>query len=260
MSQFTLVQSLEARLVNAWPSLETQIAGGWILRFAKGYSKRANAATPLLPGVTLDDALIDHIVWQYEAQNIRPCFRLTSLQAEDVDERLARRGFEMVEPTFGMVAELDTHEAEELTTDRSVRIETKVDRDWVRGAASSYGGDKADDALLIEIVSRIRQQRAFATLDLDDRPVAWGLAVAERGYVGLYDVVVAPDLRGLGLSRTLVVELMTWGRRQGATRAYLQVREENEVARALYRSLGFVDAYRYTHRIKPAAPAPIRSR
>ena len=33
--------------------------------------------------------------------------------------------------------------------------------------------------------------------------------------------------------------------------AYLQVREDNEVARDLYRTLGFTDAYRYTHRVSP---------
>jgi ribosomal protein S18 acetylase RimI-like enzyme len=57
------------------------------------------------------------------------------------------------------------------------------------------------------------------------------------------------------------MELMSWGRQQGAERAYLQVREENEVARALYRSLGFSDAYRYTHRVTPPKPvAAKRSR
>jgi N-acetylglutamate synthase len=260
MTEFNQIQQLETRLINAWPSFETQLAGGWILRFAKGYSKRANAATPLIPGVTLEDELIDHVVAQYEAQRIRPCFRLTSLQADDVDARLAARGFEEIEPTFGMVAELAGHEAVELESDRAVRIDTRVDPRWVRGAAKSYGGDKADDALLIEIVSRIRQPTAFATLDLDDEPVAWGLAVVERGYVGLYDVVVSPDLRGLGLARTVTTELMTWGRRHGAKRAYLQVREENEVARTLYRSLGFSDAYRYTHRVQPLKAAAKKSR
>ena len=238
MTDFSLVQQLETRLINAWPSLECQLAHGWILRFAKGYSKRANAATPLIPGVSLSEDLIDHVVRQFDAQKIRPCFRLTSLQADDVDGRLAARGFEEIEPTVGMVAELADLPADEI--------------------ANAYGGDKSDDSILIEIVSRIRQTKAFATLDLDDEPVAWGLAVAERGYVGLYDIVVKPDLRGLGLSRTIVTELMAWGRAQGAARAYLQVREENEVARALYRSLGFSDAYRYTHRVRPLAAAPAK--
>jgi ribosomal protein S18 acetylase RimI-like enzyme len=261
MTDFTLVQALESRLINAWPSFETQVADGWILRFAKGYSKRANAATPLVPGVTLDEALIDHIVAQYEARRIRPTFRLTSLEASGVDERLANRGFVEIEPTYGMVAELPGDFGEDIGDESSVQFEASVNPRWVRAAASAYGGDKADDSILIEIVSRIRHPAAFATLSLDEQPAAWGLAVAERGYVGLYDIVVSPDLRGLGLSRTMVMNLMRWGAKSGASRAYLQVRESNEVARALYRSLGFADAYRYTHRVTPErSGAAARSR
>lgn len=247
MSELGLIAALESRLFNAWPSFESQVAEGWLLRFAKGYSKRANAATPIVPGATLDAALIDHMVAQFQAQGIRPTFRLNSLQAPEVDGRLEARGFIAIEPSLGMVADCDAT----LGIDPSVSIGETAERAWVREAARSYGGDKADDSLLIEIVSRIRQPVAFATLSLDEENVAWGLAVAERGYVGLYDIVVAPELRGLGLSRTLVTSLMAWGRDQGASRAYLQVREENEVARALYGSLGFVEAYRYTHRVAP---------
>jgi len=101
------------------------------------------------------------------------------------------------------------------------------------------------------IVARIRQKTAFATLSLDDRPVAWGLGVVERGYIGLYDIVVSPDLRGIGLGRRVVSSLMAWGSGQGAHTAYLQVREENEIARSLYEAFGFKTAYRYTHRVMP---------
>ena len=62
MTDFSLVQQLETRLINAWPSLECQLAEGWILRFAKGYSKRANAATPLDPG-RLARATISSTTW-----------------------------------------------------------------------------------------------------------------------------------------------------------------------------------------------------
>jgi ribosomal protein S18 acetylase RimI-like enzyme len=124
-----------------------------------------------------------------------------------------------------------------------------VSKRWVREAAQSYGGDKADDGTLMKIVSRIHQKTAFATLSLDDQPVAWGLSVVERGYVGLYDIVVSPDLRGIGLGRRVVASLIAWGCGEGAHTAYLQVREENEIARSLYGALGFDTAYRYTHRV-----------
>lgn len=242
----SLVFALESRLVNAWPSFETQLCEGWLLRLAKGYSKRANSATPIIAGAAVDDRLIDHLIKQFLKHNVRPTFRLTGLESPDVDAQLAARGFDSIEPTFGMITEIEIDAWE---IDASVTLEETVSKRWVRETASSYGGDKADDAVLMEIVSRIRQPHMFASLDLDGTNVAWGLGVAERGYIGLYDIVVSPDLRGLGLGRQIVTSLMAWGRREGATVAYLQVREENEVARALYASLGFRDAYRYTHRV-----------
>jgi N-acetylglutamate synthase len=246
MADPALVLALESRLVNAWPSFESQLCEGWLLRFARGYSKRANSATPIIAGASVDDALVEHMIKQFLRLNVRPTFRLTGLESPDVDAALAARGFDAIEPTFGMVCDVGAGEWE---VDASVTLEENVSKRWVRETAASYGGDKADDSILIEIVSRIRQPHMFASLDLDGTNVAWGLGVAERGYVGLYDIVVSPDLRGLGLGRQIVTSLIAWGRQQGAATAYLQVREENEVARALYASLGFGDAYRYTHRV-----------
>src|SRR5918997_2407920 len=252
MADTALVQTLETRLINAWPALETQIVDTWVVRFAKGYSKRANSASPLVAGSSLDDAVIDQIVAEFEAHRLRPTFRLTGLQAPDVEVRLAGRGFVEFEPTYGMVGLLSEVTVEtQVVGDQAVRIEPKAKGRWLKEVAASYGGDKADDAILKEIVERIRLPAAFATLELDERAAAWGLGVVERGYVGLFDIVVRPDLRGLGLGRQIVCALSGWGCNLGATQAYLQVREDNEVARDLYRTIGFTDAYRYTHRGTP---------
>ncbi len=250
-----LVQALETRLVNAWPALETQIVDGWILRFAKGYSKRANSASPLTAGASLDDAAIDQIVRQFRMHGLPPTVRLTGLQVPEVDGQLAARGFVEAEPTYGMVARLSELAVEpEIAADPALTVEAKPKGRWLKDVAAAYGGDKADHAKLTEIVERIRQPAGFATLLIDDKPAAWGMAVVERGYVGLFDIVVAPDLRGRGLGRQIVCALTAWAGKAGAERAYLQVREENEVARDLYRTLGFADAYRYTHRILTSAP------
>jgi N-acetylglutamate synthase len=245
-----LVQALETRLVNAWPALETQIVDGWIVRFAKGYSKRANSASPLVAGATLDDAAIDQIVRQFRMHGLPPTFRLTGLQAPEVDGQLTARGFAEAEPTYGMtVALADLAVEPEVAADPAVTVEAKPKGRWLKDVAAAYGGDKADHARLTEIVERIRQPAGFATLLIDDKPAAWGLGVVERGFVGLFDIVVAPDLRGLGLSKQIVCALVAWADKAGAERAYLQVRADNEVARDLYRTLGFTDAYRYTHRM-----------
>jgi N-acetylglutamate synthase len=248
MNDHSLIIGLESRLVNAWPSFDYQIYDGWVLRLADGYSKRANSATPFRPGVSLDDELIDYMTARFVEANVRPTFRLNGVEASDVDERLKLRGFKEIEATHVLTASIGSEDCER---DPEVVLEPQVSKRWVREAAGSYGGDKADDETLMKIVSRIRQKAAFATLSLDDRPVAWGLGVVERGYVGLYDIVVAPDLRGIGLGRRVVSSLIAWGCGEGAHTAYLQVREENEIARSLYGALGFGTAYRYTHRVMP---------
>ena len=248
MNDFSLIIGLESRLLNAWPSFDYQTYDGWILRLASGYSKRANSATPFLPNATLEDELIDYMIARFIEANVRPTFRLNGVQASDVDERLRLRGFKEIEPTHVLTAPVKAGDCE---IDPEVTLEPQVSKRWVREAAEAYGGDKTDDEILLRIVSRIRQKAAFATLRLDDKPVAWGLGVVERGYVGLYDVVVAPDLRGIGLGRRVVSSLMAWGCGQGAHTAYLQVREENEIARSLYGAFGYEIAYRYTHRVMP---------
>lgn len=252
MNDHSLILGLESRLINAWPSFDYQTYDGWLLRLANGYTKRANSATPLVPGAALDEALIDHMVSRFLEANVRPTFRLNGLQASDVDGLLASRGFKEIEPTVVLAAPIEG----DCSPDPEVRLEPQVSKQWVREAAQSYGGDKDDDATLMKIVSRIRQKAVYATLLLDDRPVAWGLGVTERGYVGLYDIVVAPDLRGIGLGRRVVTSLMGWGCSEGASTAYLQVREENEIARSLYGALGYEPAYRYTHRVMPGHSSP----
>jgi GNAT superfamily N-acetyltransferase len=247
VSDTALVIGLESRLVNAWPSIDYQLYDGWLLRLARGYSKRANSVSPIMPGAVLDDDLVAFIVKHFVEQNVRPTFRLTSLEAPGVDAVLAQHGFETIEPTSVLMKSIP----EDSAVDPSVILEPKVSTRWVRETARSSGGDKADETVLVEIVSRIRQETAFATLDLDGQHVAWGLGVVERGYVGLYDIVVEPELRGIGLGRRVVASLMAWGRDHGAHSAYLQVREDNEVACTLYTSMGFDPAYRYTHRVMP---------
>ena len=54
--------------------------------------------------------------------------------------------------------------------------------------------------------------------------------------------------RGGGHGRRIVLAALKWARLRGAREAWLQVEADNGPATALYRSIGFREAYRYHYR------------
>ena len=89
----------------------------------------------------------------------------------------------------------------------------------------------------------------MALVDEGDGPLAYGAAGLGDGRACLFDIVVVPHARGRGLGRRLVEGLLGWAAARGHGEALLQVLADNHPARALYRSLGFVDTYPYHYRI-----------
>jgi ribosomal protein S18 acetylase RimI-like enzyme len=242
-----LVHALETRMMNAWPAIHTQMVDEWIVRLANGYSGRANSASALAPGARLTDGALVHIEGLFDAAAIRPLVRITPLAHASVDAELTAADWRLDNESLVMVAPLN----DEAGVDPRATLAPRVNQAWALANAASYGGVKANAEHLYAIVSRIRPAATFATLTEDGEDVAWGIGVTERGFVALQDLVVQPGMRGRGLGRRLTTTLMAAGRDAGATRAYLQVSEENRVARELYEKLGFTEAYRYTQRVRP---------
>lgn len=65
-----------------------------------------------------------------------------------------------------------------------------------------------------------------------------GEAIGRIGMIG-----VDPDYRGMGLGRAVLLAGLSYLKRKGLPIAQLTVDSENEVARALYRSVGFREHY-----------------
>lgn len=241
-----LVRALEERCFNGWPALSTALVDGWVVRLSDGHTRRANSASALTPSRIAPEALVETVEALFSARGLAPLFRLTPLADPAVERLLARRGWREEEPSVGMVADAASaaggaHEA--------VRLSAALEPDWIDAAMAAYGKGPAAAASLRRMLPLIAPAHVYATVRLEGVAVGWGLAVADRGYVGLYDLVVAEAARGRGAGSRMIAALLGWGRAQGARRAYLQVREPNVGARALYRRHGFRDAYRYTHRL-----------
>jgi len=240
-SDLELALACEQRIVNAWPAQDTLLLPGWVVRFAAGYSGRANSASAIAAGAALSDADFELIEGLYRAAGLPPCVRLTPLIEPATAARIERRGYRLKDASLGMIAE-----ACAVAVGPAVEIAPHADAAWVRGVSARQTGTKKDaDAALAAIVSRIRLPAAFATLRLDGRAVGYGMTVVERGMAEIGAIVIDEAVRGQGLGRQLVGGLMAWAAGNGASKAYLQVEQGNAPALALYARLGFRELYRY---------------
>ncbi|MCJ7737778.1 MAG: hypothetical protein MUQ10_10780 [Anaerolineae bacterium] len=98
---------IEEVSLNSWPALHQLLFDGWVLRFSKGYTKRANSINPV-GGSTLDIRdKVDVCETLYAERGLPTVFRLTSFSSlSDLDDLLAVRGYQKVDPTLVLSLDL----------------------------------------------------------------------------------------------------------------------------------------------------------
>ena len=99
MTDAELAWRVEAVCFNAFPSLKQAILEGWLLRFSKGVSRRANSANPLHPSFTPAHAVIEQIEAVYRRQGQPTIFRVPSFLAAALDELYPGLGEHLEEET-----------------------------------------------------------------------------------------------------------------------------------------------------------------
>lgn len=241
-----LVSACETRIVNAWPAPTTLVVDQWVVRFANGYSGRANSASSLREGGDMDETTLAFVEGLYRQAGLPPRIRFTPLVAESARRRFAERGYRIETASFGMVAELDPNRHPPapgmLTT-------AQAEDAWIDGVCAHQTGAKRNREHLAAIVSGVRVPAAFATLLHEGRPAAYAMSVAERGMAEIGAVIVDEALRGKGLGKQMMLGLMGWAAEQGCSQAYLQVDQSNGLAFEMYKRLGFRTVYAYETRI-----------
>lgn len=241
-----LVSACETRIVNAWPAPTTLVVDQWVVRFANGYSGRANSASSLREGGDMDETTLAFVEGLYRQAGLPPRIRFTPLVAESARRRFAERGYRIETASFGMVAELDPN----LHPPAPGMLTTAQAEDaWIDGVCAHQTGNKRNREHLGAIVSGVRVPAAFATLLHEGRPAAYAMSVAERGMAEIGAVIVDEALRGKGLGKQMMLGLMGWAAAQGCSQAYLQVDQSNGLAFEMYKGLGFRTVYAYETRI-----------
>lgn len=237
------VLQLEERLINVWPSVSMVMLEGWAVRFANGYSGRANSASALQRGAELSDAARIEIERLYANAGLKPQLRLTPVADTSVEAALLTHGYRVKDEAQSMVAPLPTRHV--VPNDPRIVISTTPSDGWLEGVCRSQSPGKRSTHHLSAIVKRIEVPAAFATLHHEGHPAAFGLSALDRGMAEIGCVMVDDALRGQGLGNAIMTNLMAWAAARGAYSAFLQVDVINANAIRLYEKLGFATVYKY---------------
>ena len=217
------------RLVaQAWPAPAVAEFAGWRLRYAGGVTKRANSVWPAAEPSDAE-AAIDEAERLYRERGLPPTFSISEgARPADLDDRLAARGYEIVDPTLVMTRSLDERPAAAVG-----EVAAHPSREWLE---LWWSVDGRGDADALKIAAEILTGVPAGYVQVGD---GVGRGVLQGDRLGIYAMAVAPHARRRGLAGQVLSTLLAWGAERGASEAYLVVVERNAAARALYERAGF---------------------
>lgn len=238
---------IEEWTCRTWPALETLTLDGWLLRFARGVTGRANAVYPLYPSMRDVSEKIELVEQHYRQRALPPMFKLAEplLQHQRLDGMLALRGYERYNESLVMTCEMLP---KSLKTQHETVIEGYSAR-WVAEYVGLRGIDTAHIPIYQDILSIPTGGPAlFARVYHDGQVIGMGVLRASQGLGGIYCMVTHPEYRRGGVATSILAKLMDTAQQRGVTRFFLHLATENAAAQAVYQRCGFVFAYRYGYR------------
>lgn len=243
-----MINFLEQLSLNAWPAFHTLLLDGWVVRFAAGYTRRANSVNPLFPSQT---PFPEKVAWceeLYRARGLPVIFKMTpACQPAELDGFLETRGYALEAPTSVQTLDLRSFSGD---SPAGLLLGPHPGEDWLAAFARMSALQPRSEAVHRRILAAIQPSACYAAFQVEGQIVAGGLGVLENGFIGLYDILVDPDFRRRGLGEAVCRGLLSWAHQKGARASYLQVMLNNPPALSLYARLGYRESYRYWYRVK----------
>ena len=240
---------IEEASLNAWPAINQLIFDGWILRFSKGYTKRANSVNPLYSANYDYTKKIKVCEALYKKNNLPTIFRLNSFSnSAGLDKELERLNYQYIVKASVMYLNLKKE-----VVDPSIRsiFKEQTLENWMKIFVNLSQNHRNNNQVIHkDILKKIFPESVFMALSVENRYVSCCLAVIEDGLCGLFDLITDTAFRRKGYAAQLMKKMLALGKERGAHHAYLQVVCSNRPAIQLYEKLGFKKLYHYWYRIK----------
>lgn len=234
--------------LNLWQPLQTILYDGWVLRFANGYTKRANSVSPIYFSSENIHEKITYCEDQYAAHGLKTIFKITPfIQPENLDHILKAKGYAVVDQVSVQRADITQVKQPSIST---VQIDQQPNDEWIHHFCRLSSVDDKHKQTMKRMLSNHCSTKGFFTLYHNDEVAACGLGMIDRKVLGIYDIVTHPNYRNQGYGEQLMLHIIQWGKNKGAEHSDLAVLLHNEPALKLYAKLGFQEMYRYWFRVK----------
>lgn len=244
----TMDPTCEEILLNQWQPLQTILYDGWVLRFADGYTKRANSVNPIYYSNGDIHKKIKHCEKMYAAHQLKTIFKITPfMHPENLDDILETEGYAAVDPTSAQ--RLDLRQVKPPTL-QTIRIDEHVNDEWIDQFCLLNSVDEKHKQTMKRMQSNRCSEKGFFTLYHNGEIAACGLGIVERKALGLFDIITSHKFRNQGLGEQLILNILHWGKDQGAAYSDLAVLLNNIPALRLYAKLGYKEMYSYWYRVK----------
>ena len=234
---------LQRLSTDGWVA-DSEPMGEWVLRWADGWTRRANSCLatgdPGLDFPAAANAVVEHA----RGKGIAP----RALVIDDSPEHrgLAELGWTTEVSTLVLVQRLVDQLGAYPVEAPEVRLETTLSAAWLAAALADRPGPV--DAARSVLTGRGPQ--AYASIVADGRIVARGKAHVAGPWTGLSGLATDEEYRDRGLMSRISDALGLWAARLGARSTYLQVESDNDAALARYRRQGYAEHHRY-HYLRP---------
>jgi ribosomal protein S18 acetylase RimI-like enzyme len=248
-----LKAQVEETCMNAWPALKEVFYDGWLIRLARGATRRTNSVNVIGPGRRPLAEKIAYCEAIYRAHAQPSYFRILSHAAPELEAALDARGYRAEDETCTLYMNFGIHSPPKPSPAIAVDVhESRPPPDWLT-AHTRHSRRTAEEARALHAILDVLAVPAFFAEARDGDG-----NVASVAFCGIHEnlacvqwVVTDPEQRRLGLSHATLSALLTRAQAAGATGACLQVLATNVSAIRLYERLGFsCELYRYHYRVR----------
>jgi ribosomal protein S18 acetylase RimI-like enzyme len=234
--------------MNAWPSIQTLLYDGWILRMANGYTKRANSINLLYKSTINLEEKIEYCRNLYLQNNLPAIYKLVECDEHKIiDNKLEILNYEKLDITSVQICtdfEIFDNNSNEII------INANFTNEWINGFIECNNIKSEYIETLKTMLKNTTGKKIVIAKRIDGEIIGCGYGVIENGYIGIFDIVVKGNRRGNGYGKEIVQTILSEAGKAGIKKSYLQVVNNNITAKNLYGKLGYKEKYKYWYRKK----------